>query len=109
MTNPLKSLQHLARKIPIYRYAEIYIILWIILIITCFHYGNQFKNGYESGYNDMQDTLQQVINCNFVYPFFYYDYTEGIYDWWDNPFWYQQGYEEGAKQGARDYLNKERS
>lgn len=95
---------------------KVYLILLLIIVIPIsiwcspasfvWDWGHQFNDGYEVGYNDIQDTLQEVLDCNLEYPFFYYNYTEGICDWWDNPFWYQQGYEEGIKKGARDYVKE---
>ncbi|MDI6732303.1 MAG: hypothetical protein QME16_00020 [Planctomycetota bacterium] len=84
---------------------RLFIFLFCFAVFSgfCFYYGEQIRIGYEQGCDSIQDTLQGIIDCNQKYDFFLYDYTEGIFDWWDNPFWWQQGYEEGVKKGIRDY------
>jgi hypothetical protein len=58
--------------------------------------GKQFYRGYEDGYGCAQDTFQNPD-----------DRTGGFYDYWLNGgFWFQQGYEEGYKRGARDYVKE---
>lgn len=56
---------------------------------------HNFIEAYEIGYNCAQD--------DFCDPG---DYTEGGFDYWEsNSFWIEQGYEEGYKKGAREFLN----
>lgn len=86
--------------------AVFFLTLWCSPASFMLGWYPQFKDGYESGYEDIQDTLQERIDCDLRYDLWEYDYTEGIFDWWENPFWYQQGYEEGVKRGTKDYSNE---
>lgn len=75
------------------------IILLIIIIIFLRVFWKdipKFIEAYEIGYNCAQDDF-----CNPE------EYTEGDFDYWEsNSFWIEQGYEEGYKKGARDYVKE---
>ncbi len=76
---------------------SIVIGLSILFSLGCFWKGiHNFGEAYEIGYNCAQDDF-----CNPE------DYTEGGFDYWEsNSFWIEQGYEEGYKKGARDYVKE---
>ena len=82
---------------------------WIIVVVFgtfCFLFispsrmlwdgAHNFMEAYEIGYNCVQDDFSEPGN-----------YTEGGFDYWEsNSFWIEQGYEEGYKKGARDYVKQ---
>jgi hypothetical protein len=72
------------------------IIILFVQISFFYDFAHELSRGYNDGYTCAQDTFQNPE-----------DRTEGFYDYWLNGgFWFQQGYEEGYKRGARDYVKE---
>lgn len=83
-----------------------FILILLIFIIGCSIFIPsliQFRNGYEAGFTSFDDTYVSVDDflvgklrdCEG-----FYDYYLGEY------FWYQQGYEEGYKRRAHQYVDE---
>lgn len=84
------------------------ILIIIFAIITAFFCSparmlwdscHQFAQGYEDGYNSFGDTY----NTPDDFLIGKLRHEEGFWDYYYEPFWFQQGFEEGYKKAAREY------